>query len=312
MLAGCGGNGDTAGGDEEEVKYTIGVSLPTVKGPFFTALTYGIMSRAEELGVDTVVLDAGGYEYIDNQISHMEDLITRKVDGILLDPADDKAVAPMVDEAVANNIQVVGTGSPIDNDNVISCVTVDHTELGREMARYLVEAMDGKGDIIVLAGPAGALWTENRYAGFMEILADYPEMSVIATQWGEPDRATGLKLAEDLLGCYPNATGMYAADDAIGQGAADALVAAGKTEQIQLVTAVLGPDTEAMIRDGSIDASVAQKTVLIGRTSVDTIMDVIAGKKVDREIIIPTITVTKDNVDIINIGEIWHPEGWRP
>ena len=130
MLAGCGGNGDTAGGDEEEVKYTIGVSLPTVKGPFFTALTYGIMSRAEELGVDTVVLDAGGYKYIDNQISY-GGFNYRKVDGILLDPADDKTLLLWLMKLL-HNIQVVGTGSPIDNDNVISCVTVDHTELGRK------------------------------------------------------------------------------------------------------------------------------------------------------------------------------------
>jgi ABC-type sugar transport system, periplasmic component len=64
---------------------------------------------------------------------------------------------------------------------------------------------------ICLSRTSGALWTENRLRRFLwEILADYPEMSVIATQWGEPDRATGLNLAEDLLGRYPNATGMYA------------------------------------------------------------------------------------------------------
>jgi len=311
LSVGCGQTENNAGNTGEE-KYTIGVSLPTVNGPFFTALIYGIVSQAEALGLETVVLDAGGYENIDTQITHMEDLITRKVDGILLDPADDKAVAPMVDEAVANNIQVVGSGSPIDNDKIISCVSVDHTELGREMARYLVEVMDGKGEVIVLAGPAGALWTENRYAGFMEILADYPEMKVLTTQWGSPDRASGLQLAEDLLGRYPDATAMYAADDAIGQGAGDALVANGKTEQVQLVTAVLGPDTETMIRNGAIDASVAQRTVVIGQLSVDTMLDVIQGKQVEKEIIVPTITVTKDNIDTIDMSEIRQPEGWRP
>jgi ribose transport system substrate-binding protein len=313
VSAGCNGNTDkNTSGQGTEPKYTIGVSLPDVRGPFFTALAYGIVSQAQARGVEAILLDAGGYEFVDKQISQMEDFITRKVDGILLDPADDKAVSPMVDRAVESNIPVVGSGSPVDNPNVATCVSVDHTELGREMARYLVTAMNGKGKIIVLAGPSGALWTENRYDGFTEIIAQNPGMEIIATQLGAPDRATGLKLAEDLLGRYPDATGMYAADDSIGQGAGDALVAAGKTEQVQLVTAVIGPDTETMIRDGIIDASVAQKTVVIGQVSIDTIIDVIEGKQFQGDIIIPTVTVTTDNINSVNMDEIRQPAGWRP
>lgn len=144
-------------------------------------------------------------------------------------------------------------------------------------------------------------------------LADQnPGMKVVTTQWGNPDRATSLQLAEDMLSRYPNATGMYAADDAVGQGAGDALAAAQKTEQVELVTAVLGPDTETMIRDDIIDASVAMKVVMIGRIAIDTIIDIIEGKKVEDKYIIPTITITKDNIDAINLDEIRQPEGWRP
>ncbi|HHU76550.1 MAG TPA: sugar ABC transporter substrate-binding protein [Firmicutes bacterium] len=313
LLVGCGSSeGKPSGSTDDPQKLTLGLALTDVRGPFFSALAYGVSSRAEELGVELVLVSAGGYDNIDKQISQLEDLISRKVDGILLDAVDEKAIPPMIDEAVAHNIPVMGTGSQIESTNCVSSVSVDHTELGREMARYLVESMDAKGGILVLAGPSGALWSENRYRGFMEIIEQYPEMEILATQWGLPDRAEGLRLAEDLLGRFPEATGMYAADDAIGQGAGDALVATGKEEQIELVTSVLGFDTEAMIRSGAIDATVAHRTVLIGQLSVDTMMDVIAGNSVEKEIYVPSVTVTKDNIDTINIDEIRQPEDWRP
>ncbi|MCZ6605411.1 MAG: hypothetical protein O7A03_09750, partial [Alphaproteobacteria bacterium] len=63
-------------------KGTLGVSMPTIQGPWYTALLYGVTDEAKKLGYDVVILDAGGYAHADRQVTQVANLTVQKVKAI--------------------------------------------------------------------------------------------------------------------------------------------------------------------------------------------------------------------------------------
>ena len=53
----------------------VGVSMPNVKGPWFTPVLYGISDEAKKLGYDVIIQDAGGYANVDKQVSQFQNLV---------------------------------------------------------------------------------------------------------------------------------------------------------------------------------------------------------------------------------------------
>jgi ribose transport system substrate-binding protein len=292
-------------------KYVIGISLPDVKDPFFLAMLYGAYKEAERMGLKIVLLESGGYANVDRQISQMEDLIEKKVNGILVDPADDKALVPVVEKAVGAGIPVIGYGTPISTPKISSWGGSSHKGIGIAIGNWLVENVK-EGTIVAEPGPPGAFWSTQRYEGFKEAIAKDTKLKIIGEKWTDSDRNAGLTTTEDFLQRFPDLNIIYTGSDFQGAGACDAIKAVGKAGKIINVTAVLSTDAERYLREGVLTMTEAQQTVLIGTTDMDLLVHVLNGETVPKGVEIPTISVTKPNVDQVNIENIRSPDQWRP
>src|ERR1700716_3750594 len=91
----------------------VGVSMPNIKGPWFTPVLYGISDEAKKLGYDVVIQDAGGYANVDKQVSQFSNLVVQKVVVTLMDPANPASFNGVVKQAKSAKIPVIGAGSPI-------------------------------------------------------------------------------------------------------------------------------------------------------------------------------------------------------
>jgi ribose transport system substrate-binding protein len=293
---------------------TIGVSMPNIKGPWFTPVLYGITDEAKKLGYGTVILDAGGYTNVDRQVTQFSSLIVQKHKAILMDPANPEAFNGPVRQAKAAKIPIVGVGSPI----VASAVEADaaasssHCSIGHELAKGVKAMLPNGGTIAVLAGPPGAFWASDRLRCFKQDIAGGP-IRIVAEQTSEQDAAIALSLANDLLQRFPNVDMLYGADDTYGIAAARAAQGAQKCGKVKVVFAVLGEAAEEMMRLGCADFIVAQQPVLIGRTGVQLADKLIKGVALDKKLVeIPLVPVTKANLDSIDKVSIQAPKGWTP
>jgi ABC-type sugar transport system substrate-binding protein len=293
---------------------SIGVSMPNIKGPWYTPVLYGVADEAKKLGYTTVVLDAGGYANVDRQVTQFSSLIVQKHKAILLDPANPEAFNGPVRQAKAAKIPVVGVGSPI----VASAVEPDaaasssHCSIGHEVAKGIKGMLPNGGTLAVLAGPPGAFWASDRLRCLKEDLAGGP-IKIVAEQTSEQDAAVALSLANDFLQRFPNVDMMYGADDTYGVAAARAAQGAQKCGKVKIVFAVLGEAAEEMMRLGCADFVVAQQPVLIGRTAVQLADKVAKGVAVDKKLVeISLIPVTKANLDSIDKASLQAPKGWTP
>jgi ribose transport system substrate-binding protein len=293
---------------------TIGVSMPNIKGPWFTPVLYGVSEEAKKLGYTVNIQDAGGYANVDKQVTQLSNLIVQKVKAILMDPADPSAFNGAVRQAKQAKIPILGAGSPIVASSVKGdgAVSSSHCNIGHELAKGAKTLLPKGGSIAVLAGPPGAFWASDRLRCFKEDIKG-SAIKIVAEQTSEQDAANALSLANDFLQRHPNVDLLYGADDTYGVGAARAVQGAGKCGKVKVLFAVLGEQAEEMMNAGCVDYVVAQQPVLIGQLAVRMADDLIKGKKPSQSLIeVPLIPVTPANVKSIKKSTMQAPKGWTP
>jgi ribose transport system substrate-binding protein len=292
----------------------LGVTSPTINGPWYTNILYGITDEAKKLGYDVTILDAGGYANVDKQVSQMQTLIVQKVKAILLDAADPAAFNGVVRQAKAAKIPVIGTGAPKVATNVEpdAASSSSHCNIGKEMAAGAKKLLPNGGTLAVLAGPPAGFWATERLRCFKEAIKD-AKIKIVAEKTSEQDAATTLSLATDFLQRFPDVDMMYGADDAYGVGIARAVQAAHKCGKTKVLFAVFGTDAEELMRAGCVDYVVAQQVVQIGRNAVRLADKLIKGQPLANKLEeVSLIEVTKANIDKIDKSVMQAPKGWAP
>jgi ABC-type sugar transport system substrate-binding protein len=288
----------------------VGVTMPTVKGPFFSALLYGITDEAKKVGWKPIILDAGGYANVDQQVSDMQNLVAQNVAAILVDPSDQKAFGGALQDAKAAGIPVIGSGDPVAGAN--ASVSASHCSLGVAMAEGMKKLLPHGGTMAALTGPAGAYWSTARWECFKKVLAT-TNLKIVAEQSSEPDAAIGLSIATDMLQRFPDVNLLYGADDTVGVGAARAVQAANRCGKTRVLTAILGETTQELLKAGCINYVVAQQTVLIGRESIRIAKEIVDGKKPkDTTVEVPVVAVTPENLASVDLSTVIQPRGWTP
>jgi ribose transport system substrate-binding protein len=292
----------------------IGVSMPNIKGPWFTPVLYGISDEAKKLGYDIVIQDAGGYANVDKQVSQFSNLVVQKVVAILIDPANPASFNGAVKEAKSAKIPVIGAGSPIVASNVDAdaAASSSHCNIGHELAKGAKTLLPNGGTIAVLAGPPGAFWASDRLRCFKEDITG-SKLKIVAEQTSEQDPAIALSVANDFLQRFPQVDMLYGADDTYGVGAARAAQGAQKCGKVKVMFAVLGEAAEEMMRAGCADYVVAQQPVMIGRSAVQMMDALVKGKPLEKKKDeVPLVPVTMANLNSINKSGMQAPKGWTP
>jgi len=280
-LGGCNaitidGEGELSG--ENSGSGAVGFSVSTLNNPFFVSLSEGAKVEAEKQGVKLVVVDAG--DDAAKQTNDIEDLISRNVSVLIVNPVDSDAVAPAVQNAVSKGIKVISVDRVV-NGVEVDCQIASDNAAGAKMAtEYLVELIGEGAKAAELEGVPGASATIDRGAGFHE--AADTALDVVASQTANFNRAEGMNVMENILQSCPEVKGVFAHNDEMALGAVEAVLASGK--DIKIVGFDATDDAVAAVKSGKMAATVAQKPELMGETAVQTAMKLINGETVEKSL----------------------------
>ena len=280
-LGGCNaitidGEGELSG--ENSGSGAVGFSVSTLNNPFFVSLSEGAKAEAEKQGVKIVVVDAG--DDVAKQTNDIEDLISRNVSVLIVNPVDSDAVAPAVQNAVSKGIKVISVDRVV-NGVEVDCQIASDNAAGAKMAtEYLVELIGEGAKAAELEGVPGASATIDRGAGFHE--AADTALDVVASQTANFNRAEGMNVMENILQSCPEVKGVFAHNDEMALGAVEAVLASGK--DIKIVGFDATDDAVAAVKSGKMAATVAQKPELMGETAVQTAMKLINGETVEKSL----------------------------
>jgi len=286
-MVGCGA--EIEGEGEADANYegngSIGLSVSTLSNPFFVTLADGAQAQADKDGVTLITVDAG--DDAAKQVSDIEDLISKKISVLIVNPVDSDAVAPAVEAAVKKGIKVIAVDRVV-NGVEVDCSIASDNVAGAEMAtNYLVELVGEGAEVAELEGITGASATIDRGQGFHNV-AD-TKLNVVAKQTASFDRAEGMSVMENILQAQPGIKGVFAHNDEMALGALEA--AAGK--DIVIIGFDATDDALASIKEGGMAATIAQQPDLMGATAVQTANKLIAGETVEKNLPVEVKLVTE-------------------
>lgn len=288
-LAGC--NAITIDGEGEAMESTgngsIGLSVSTLNNPFFVSLAEGAEAAAEREGVQLAVADAGDDSA--KQQNDIEDLISRNVSVLIVNPVDSDAVAPAVQNAISQGIKVISVDRVVNGVDVHCQIASDNVAGARMATEYLIEQIGKGAKVAELEGVPGASATIDRGAGFHE--AADKDLDVVASQSANFDRAEGMTVMENILQSDSSIKGVFAHNDEMALGALQAIAATRK--DIKVVGFDATDDAVKEVKDGRMTATVAQKPELMGETAVMTAIKLIAGEEVEKSLPVEVELVTE-------------------
>jgi len=294
-------------------QYRIGVAIPHLSNPHFVGQAYGYIDEAQSLGAQVTLLEAGGYQYLDKQVSQIEDLIASKVDAIIVVAVSGPGTIGAVEEAAAAGIPVISVNVMTDSDKVVTRIRSDDDVIGRMQADFMGERLKGAGNIVMLRGAPGTSWAEIRGNAFKtRMAAKYPNVKILGEQYSQSTPSDGLRLMEDFLQTFPQITGVYNGADSTAVGAAQAVLGAGKAGSIVITATDFQPDTEKFIREGVITGSVLQQTVTMGRWGVRAAITHLEKKPVPPVLFTGLVLATKENLGNLDLTTVRAPDGWKP
>ena len=274
---------------------TIVVSMkgPGAGNPFWAAVQRGAEERGKELGVHVVVLAPPTESDVAAQIAQIEDQLAKGVKGIVLAPTDPNALAPVVDEAIADGVPVVFVDTKGINAGV-TYIGTDNKAGAALAAKHICDNVPAGSDVAILQGIVTQSTGKARADGAHDGLTACG-LNIVAEQTGEWDRAKGLAVMENILTGNPNLKAVFASNDNMGLGAIEALKSDDMLDKVFVVGFDANPDAAESVLAGEMSATVAQNPYNMGAFGVESVLTLIKGGKLDPVIDTGTVLVDASN-----------------
>jgi len=270
----------------EEKVFTIGISNPFISSEYRTQMIaelievnqeYMDQGLTNELVIESADTDVAG------QIQQLQNLMAKNVDAILVNPGDVNGLNATLLEALNKGIFVISVDQELNVPGVYN-VGIDQKEWAKTSAKWLAEKLGGTGEIVLIEGFPGHPANVARMDGVAEVLAGFPDITVLATDTGKWDEATGQQVMSNFLAAYPNLTG-YWTQDGMAIGALQAVMAANPAAWPQGVgegrCQFLKLWQEALTTNPNFDTIAVANHPGVSPTGLRIAVNMLMGKKVD-------------------------------
>ncbi|MEU1667490.1 substrate-binding domain-containing protein [Streptomyces sparsogenes] len=321
FAAGCTSNeNNDSGGDSADSRQaanaadtkpgkevTIGFAGPQADHGWLNAINEQAKRRAKEYE-DVTLQTTEGSNDTAQQIGQIETLINKKVDVLVILPADGKALTQIGLKAMKAGIPVVNLDRVFASPQAYRCwIGGDNYGMGLNAGRYIGEKLKGKKNakVVELAGLDNLELTRQRTKGFDDALKNYPNIEKVGRQAAEFTVESGQAKMAQLLQAHSGFDALWNHDDDQGVGAERAIQQAGRDDFLM----VGGAGAKRAMQAIKADNTVLKATVLYPPTMAASAIDLaralgqgkgvggLAELEIPASLTLYSAVVTKDNVD---------------
>tara|TARA_R110002124_G_scaffold88970_2_gene227902 strand:- start:4070 stop:5044 length:975 start_codon:yes stop_codon:yes gene_type:complete len=284
-----------------------GILMKTLSNPFWGAMGTGVEDGATEAGVKFFSQAVESDQAAEPQLNVCNTMLERNPVAMITAAINSTNLLPCLKKAQDSGIPVADLDGNLDPEilkkegiKIAFQIGSDNVAAGGQGAEYLVSKLgaDATGSVLIIEGLSGNITGEKRARGFRETLEKMaPGLEIVASLPGDWDRGKAANITNDILTRNPDLVGIFAANDGMALGAVESVYAAGKGDQVTIIGVDGNSDAVKSIKDGRLNASVAQLPYLVGKQAVENMKKVIAGESVEATIFVPTLVLTKDVID---------------
>lgn len=275
-----------ASGAAQGEQVTVGLITKTETNPFFVKMKEGAQAQAQELGSVDLRTGAGASDG-DNegQVTAMENMINAGAKGILITPSDTKAIVPSIEKARQQGVLVIALDTPTEpQDAVDALFATNNFNAGVLIGEWAKGAMGDKTPVIATLDLApGITVGAQRHNGFLQgmgLATADPNSSelvtapqVVCSQDTRGDQTEGQTAMENCLSSNPDINLVYTINEPAAFGAYQAIQAAGKENDITVVSVDGGCRGVQGVVDGQIDATSQQYPLKMAELGVEAVVN---------------------------------------
>jgi len=283
----------------------VGLSMYTLGAPYFAAQSNALKRKAGSLGI--TVIDTEAKDDMNKQLADVEDLLSRGIDLLILNPKDPQGLIPATKAASRAGVPVIIMDSSIDaTADFVTTVQSNNQANGELIGEWLVRRMRGKRlKIALLSGtPGNPVGKERRQGVFRGIIEEQlrtmnrVDFEVVSQGWGNWAHEGGLKAMEDILVAQPDFNVMLAENDSMALGALKAIRESGRRDILVLAAADGQKEALELIRRGEYGATGLNNPILVAETALDMGLRFLDGERsFPRTTYTPAVCIAADNVD---------------
>lgn len=230
------------------------------------------------------------------QASQIQSMIRQKYDVILVDAGSSTALNSVLEDAVAAGITVVNFDSLVSTKKVIR-VGTDQGAWGAMMAKFIVDKLKGKGDIIAFNGPAGVAVSEDRWAGAKKVFDANPGIKVVTNLNSEYNIAPAAQAFSSAYAAHPDIDAVFSQGGALSAAALQTLI-----KQKAPMIPITGENYNGFLKDwsnqrknGFSSLATAQPNYL-SVVALDAAVAKIKGQEIASDINLPLPRITDANL----------------
>jgi ribose transport system substrate-binding protein len=298
VLASCGAaEDDSSSGGGGSSSKSIAFIQGVAGDQFYITMQCGIQDEAKKLGATVKVQ---GPQKFDPTLQKpiVDSVVASKPDAILVAPTDVSAMQAPLKAAADAGIKVVLVDTTVNDPSfAVSQIASDNVGGGKAAFTAIKKLAPKGGKVLVVSVDPGISTTDARVKGFEDATKADPSFEYLGVEYSHNEPATAARIVTAALQKDPDIVGVFATNLFAAEGTATGIRQAGKQNQVKVVGFDAGPDQVKALRDGTVQALVAQQPGTIGVDGVQQAMAALDGKPVKKQIQTGFTIVTKANMD---------------
>ena len=273
---------------DDAKKPTVALVMKSLANEFFLTMEDGAKDYQKLHSADFDLISNGIKNESDTaaQIDIVNQMIVKKVDALVIAPADSKALASVLKKAMDAGIKVVNIDNQLDVDVLktkgmeVPFVGPNNRKGAKLVGDYLAKQLTAGDEVGIIEGVPTTTNAQQRTAGFKDAM-DAAQMKIVSTQSGNWEIDKGNAVASAMLNEYPNLKALLAGNDSMALGAVSAVRAAGKAGKVQVVGYDNINAIKPMLKDGRILATADQFAARQAVFGIDTALKMVKGEKLE-------------------------------
>lgn len=273
----------------------IAVVLKALSNQYWQGIELGVNAAAKDFGVDITLQAASSESAQNEQLTIAQTMVNENYDAYIVAPESSSNLTPAIEAMMAQGAPIVN----VDDARVAATVYVgpNHELNGSQAAEFIAKLNPEGGKVAQIEGQAGSSAATLRIAGFKEGVAANDTLELVASVPGNWDANEAFAATTQILQQNPDLIGIYANNDTMAIGVAQAVAEAGKTSQITIVGTDGVPEAVSSVRSGAMAATVSPLPYYEGYWAVEAAVRLLRGEQVAPWVVAPAQLIDAENVD---------------
>ena len=249
---------------------------------FYITMQCGMEAEAAKLGVS---VKSQGRQKFDPTLQKpiLDSVVAGRPDAIMIAPTDVKAMQTPLNAAAQTGSKIVLVDTTVQDPSIaVSAIASDNEGGGKAAFEAIKQLNPNGGKVMVMSVDPGISTTDARVKGFEEAAKADPSFKYLGVQYSHDDPATAANIMGSALQKDPDIVGVFGTNLYSAEGTATGVRQAGKQAQVKIVGFDAGPNQVKDLKQGTVQALVAQEPGVIGQYGVDAAVTALEGGQVTR------------------------------